>query len=345
VLTGAALAGLIVAVYRIPGTANPQAVWAAAGVGVALFLVVRWLQNYLWGVLAGLLVALHPLYQETVNQFHVGLLAGALTWGLLACMLLAWRLAFQPRFAWRCWAALAVVFPVGIALTWALQPRAGLVAAALTHFGLIGTAFLAAAMNSRGQGVGCSWWNVTAAALIGLLAPLGGVLLAPEALRLPNWPQPQPVQMGEKPGFSKKPGFLPPQAQPIQAGSDWQDMLEAALGSNLDDYRFHGFNADQVRRWGWPQEWVVLPLVVWGFWRTIRRGWREWARRRPPLAWALTLFAIIDLLGVSFHPWADTGILSLASLAVALVVFGVADVVRGFMERLVLAPPQERDAG
>jgi hypothetical protein len=322
VLTGAALAGIIVAVYRITGTANPQAVWAAAGVGVAMFLVVRWLQNYLWGVLAGLAVALHPLYQETVNQFHVGLLAGAGIWGLLACMVLALWLAFQPRLAWRCWAALAVVFPVGIAVTWALQPRAGLVAAALTHFGLIGAAFLAAAMHARGQGVGCSWWNVTAAALIGLLAPVGGVLLAPEALRLPNWPQPQP----------------------IQAGSDWQEMLEAALGSNLDDYRFHGFTADDVRRWGWPKEWVVLPLMVWGFWRTIRRGWREWARRRPPLAWALTLFAIIDLLGVSFHPWADTGVLSLASLAVALVVFGIADVVRGFMERLVLAPPQERDA-
>jgi hypothetical protein len=39
----------------------------------------------------------------------------------------------------------------------------------------------------------------------------------------------------------------------------------------------------------------------------------------------------------------SVAVLSLASLAVLLTVFAVGDQVRGFMERLVLAPPQERD--
>jgi hypothetical protein len=326
VLTSAALAGILLAVYRaIAATANPQAVWAAAGVGVATFLVVRWLQNYWWGVLAGLVVALHPLYQEAVNQLHPGLLAGAGVWILLACTVAAWRLAFLPQFAWRSWTLLALVFPLGIGLIWPLQPRLGLVAAALTHFGLIGVALLAAALRSRSKSQLPSWGNVTAAGLIGLLAPVGGVLLAPESLRLLH------VQQHQDPA--------------LKAGSDWQEVLEAALGSSLDEYRFHGFTPEDLRRWAWPQEWVMLPLMGWGFWRSVRRGGKDWARGRPPLAWVLTLFTILDLAGVSFHPRAgkDTAVLSLASLAVVLAIFGVADVVRGFMDRLVLAPPQERE--
>jgi hypothetical protein len=135
------------------------------------------------------------------------------------------------------------------------------------------------------------------------------------------------------------------QHQAVPAGSDWQGILETAVSQDLAEYRFHGFARDDVRRWAWPQEWVVLVLMAWGLWRTFRRGWRDWARCRPPLTWALLLYVIIDLVGASLHPGADqdTALLALASLAVVLAVFGIADVLRGFMERLVLAPPQERE--
>jgi hypothetical protein len=113
----------------------------------------------------------------------------------------------------------------------------------------------------------------------------------------------------------------------------------------LKEYRVHGFTVEELRRWAWPELWVVLPLMGWGLWRSCRRGWKLWARGKPPLAWVLPLFALILAAGVVFRPGKDdeVSLLSLASLAVLLSIFGIADVLRGFMEKLVLAPPQERD--
>ena len=60
---------------------------------------------------------------------------------------------------------------------------------------------------------------------------------------------------------------------------------------------------------------------------------------------SITLFALVVVGGMCWKPGTsdDIALLSLASLAVLLSVFGIADVVRSCMERLVLAPPQERD--
>jgi hypothetical protein len=324
VLTVVALAAVLASVYRVGATPNAPGRWefvgAAVGAAACAFLVVRWVQSYLWAVLAGLLLGLHPLFRDAVAGSDYGLVAEALQWLVLAATVSAWRLTFLPRFRWRTWLVLAGVCCVATGLAWPLRPRAGLVAGLTCGGGLLAAALLAARLHRRRLTLRPSWLNITTAALVGLAAPVGGLFLAPVSVRHLDWHQ-------------------------MKADSDAVDLWHAALGSPTGGYRVHGFSADERDRWGWHQGGLALALMVWGFWRTFRRGWKEWARRKPPLTWALTLFGMIALVGASFHPGAapDTAYLSLASLAVLLGVFGVADVVRGFMERLVLAPPEERE--
>jgi hypothetical protein len=161
------------------------------------------------------------------------------------------------------------------------------------------------------------------ALIAAMLAPAAAVALAPTAARLID---------------NSRLAALPP-------ASDFEEVLLAGLDTDLDNYRADGFTAGQARLWGWPDLWVATILMAWGFWRSLRRGWRSLARRQPPLAWVLSLYGILALAGACFHsgPGGTRTLLALSSLATLLAVFGIADLVRGFMERLVLAPPQERD--
>jgi hypothetical protein len=99
----------------------------------------------------------------------------------------------------------------------------------------------------------------------------------------------------------------------------------------------------EMERWGWSAILTVAMMVV-GWWRSLRRGWKCWRRNLPPLAWVLTMFVLVDLAGILLHPPRAAGIalLSFAPVAVLLNVFGVADLAQGLGERLVLSPPHER---
>jgi hypothetical protein len=92
--------------------------------------------------------------------------------------------------------------------------------------------------------------------------------------------------------------------------------------------------------WTWPTPWLVGPLMVWGFWCTLWRGWRDLTRRRVPAPWGLSLFAAGTLFLASTLP---TGAVLLSVLAVLLSVYGVADIFRGLAERLILLPPDHQD--
>ena len=101
----------------------------------------------------------------------------------------------------------------------------------------------------------------------------------------------------------------------------------------------------QLERWLWPAVWVAGLLMFWGLCRSLTRGCQELKRRRPPTAWLLTLYAAAELLGATVLGTGrvqPTAMLPLASLAVVLAVFGVADFFRGISERLILLPPAER---
>jgi hypothetical protein len=327
VLTSAALAGIVVAVYRGASTGVSSlpwaSTWAAALAGVAVFLAMRWWQNYAWGIIAGLFVVLHPLYLEKARTLPGAVVAEALHLGVLAGVVAAWQAVFWPRFAWRSWLAGAVMLCAALALAWPLQPRMGFLATCLVCFGLLGSAILATRWNQRRANPAPSWLNIGAAALLGLVVPAGGVLLAPLAVRHFRWQQ-IPVQ---------------------PAIGDPLDYWEEVVSTPVEDFQVDAFRPAQLNQWAWPRGWVVLPLMAWGLWCSFRRGWKQSARRKPPVAWVLTLFALIELAGACLRPGseAEVPLLSLAALAALLSVFGIADVLRGFMEKLVLAPPQERD--
>jgi hypothetical protein len=326
VLTIAALAGIVVAVYRSTSTgasAMPWSLtWAAVAIGSAVFLAMRWWQNYAWGIVAGLAVPLHPLYVENARTFPRTLVAAMLLLCVLMGMVAAWRLVFLPRFAWRSWLAAGVMLSVAATLAWPLEPRTGLVAGALICISWLSAAILATRLHLRQAAPAPTWLNIGAAALFGLGVPVGGLLLAPVAASHFDW-----LRNG------------------APAHKDAIDLWQEVTAVPLDEYHFRGFTPAELQRWAWPEVWVVLPLMVWGLWCSFRRGWKHWSRRKVPLAWVLTLFVLIVLGGVCFRPGseADVCLLSLAASAVLLSVFGIADVTRSFMERLVLAPPQERD--
>ena len=130
------------------------------------------------------------------------------------------------------------------------------------------------------------------------------------------------------------------------ADKDVLDLWQEAMSASSGKYQVHGFSRAELERWAWPEVWMVLALMAWGLWCSFRRGWKQWARCKAPLPWVLMLFALVVVAGLCMQPGStdEIALLSLASLAVLLSVFGIADVARSCMERLVLAPPQERDA-
>src|SRR5947207_561936 len=85
----------------------PAAPWPEVGVTVtaafAAFLVMRWQQNFLWGLAAGLLLPLHPLYLAAVAAPPAGLVAETLVLVTLAASVYGFRLAFRPHLAWFSW--------------------------------------------------------------------------------------------------------------------------------------------------------------------------------------------------------------------------------------------------
>jgi hypothetical protein len=168
VIAMGALALVLVGVYRGPaGPASPAAwapTWAAVAAGLAAFLVLRWLQNFLWGLVAGLLVPLHPLFRHAVQAADPGVTAEALALLVLAGVVAGWRLTFLPRFAWRSWLVGAAALTAATGLAWPLKPSAGLVAGALVSVGFLGAAILATRLHRRRAAVLPSWFNIAAAA-------------------------------------------------------------------------------------------------------------------------------------------------------------------------------------
>jgi hypothetical protein len=313
-VTLALLALLVAAVFRAePGRV---AVAAAATTGAA-FVAMRRVQGYFWGLAAALLLVLHPLHAEW-QRLGSALWAEAMELVVLAAVVTGCHLAALPCFAPWAWALTTLALCGGAALTWPAQPQAGLVGAVLTALGLVGGTLLAWLRHRERP----AWSNLTAAALLGLGAPAVGLLLAPagawvlDGLSFPN---------------------LSRERAPL-------DFLAAAVSAESVGLDMRGFEVENLHRWAWPAVWAVLPLMLWGLWCTLARGWRELAARRPPLPWLLTLYAAADLAGAALHPGEalEAVLLPLASLAVLLAVFGVAEVFRRLTRPLLLPPPEER---
>lgn len=314
-VTLAALGLLAAAVFR---EAPARVALTAAAMAGAAFVAMRAVQNYLWGVVAALLLVLHPLHRQwSPPPFELALRAEAMELVVLAGVVAGCRLAALTAFAPWSWALTAAALVGGGALAWPALPQAGLVAALLTVVGLLGGAALLLVRHRERP----AWGNVAAALLLAVAAPAAGLVLAPLVGQL-GWPA--------SPGVDCDGGPLA--------------YLEAALNNDAAGLDVRGTALENLHRWAWPAVWVMLPLALWGLWCALRRGKRDWSARRPPLPWLLMLYAALDLVGVALHPRDALGtvMLPLASLAVLLAVFGVAEIARRLTRPLLLPPPEER---
>jgi hypothetical protein len=325
------IAGLALFVFVLlrarPGmfTPAPWPVLAAVTTAVVMtFLVIRRLIDSFWGVVAGVLLAMHPYASKWDPPFDQAWWAQAVELAVLAGVVAAGRLAFLPRGSLLGWVALLLWLSAGVALGWLLDPTAGAVEAALTVIALPMFAGLASRQRRRpGVAEVPSRWNVFGAIVIGVLAVCAGTLLAPQAV----------PYLG---------GVI---RTSLTAGQTPWDTVQMAV--NASGWHLPGLSADELRQWCWPVWWAVLPLMAWGLWCSVSRGLKRSARRQPPLAWALTLYGGLALVGVALHPAAasDAALLPWAVLSVFLSVFCVGDTLRTMWERIRLVPPHERDMG
>jgi len=308
--------------------------WAALTVGAA-FLVMRWLQNNFWGLVTGAAVLLHPLYWQgggTFLQMHrMEALKEeeALELVMLAVAIAGWRLAYRPDFAWLEWLTLAAVPVVAVAPS--------------------------AFTSSSGPGPSGGWphpddvaslaapgatplldWSTAALALI--VFPVGTLLGAFRYWGGGNGrPHPGNLVCTFCAGLVIL--LVALLCTPLHA-LPWQGEATAQLTSP----HLRAFEPEQLKRWCWPSVWAMVPLMVWGLLRSVRRGWRQWRKGLPPTPWLLTLHAALVLAAVTTYAGDNPApvALPLASLAVLLAVFGVAEVFRMMSERLILLPPAER---
>jgi hypothetical protein len=316
-LTLSALAGILFLIFPGASATVLGTAWLAA---TAVFFLMRWQQNSIWGIIAALAVPLHPLWHH--ERTPTPLLAETLELIVLNCVLAGWRLTFLPRFAWLFWSLTAIGLTLGNALAWATHPRTGLITGFLTISGLLLATVLALRVHRRSLSHRPSWGNLIVAVPVSLVAVTAGFLLVPVVVEVFA-------------GISNS----------VLQGGDPGTLLRAATDFYFVEFPPPGFSTAESERWGWPSVWLTVPLVLFGLWRSISRGVKELARNKAPLAWGLTLYALLGVLGTLLHPAEskDVVLLRLASLAVLLSVFGVADFVRGITDRLVLAPPEERD--
>ena len=321
----AALAVLAAEVLILRAIATPPTAWQGAlgllAAAATTLILVGWLTHYLWGLAAAVIVPLHPVFAHAAGgQWEAALLAPVLQLAVAAAVLGGCRLLREPAFTMIRWTLAGAVLIGALTLLWPLNPPDGLAASLLVLIGLTAGAVLALQLRRRDAGLRPG--NAIMASLLAWLVPAASYFLASNSARF---------------------DFLPWQTQPASSETDLDDLLRAAI-------RFPDANAFSSvwanrNTWAWPLDWVVLPLMAYGLWRALRRGFKEKERGRLPLTWMLPLFSVIALLGLERGTGdaASRGA-TLAALAIVLTVFCFADVARGIGERLVLAPPTDAGA-
>jgi hypothetical protein len=319
VLTTILLAGIALASMRVlPGprqSASTDVLLAGVACVVAVFLTMRLLQNYFWGVVAALVVAVHPLDEPWTLSAPLAMRGAAAELVTLMIAVMACGLMYQARWAWRGWLELSLLVCVVGGAAWQAAAISGAVSGLLLLIALPPISVHAWRVRCRTDGQRPCPGNVFVGLALGLLAPVAGLFLG----CLPEFDERGRAEL-------TSPSDL---LQQIAPSADWKPLMP--------------FDAQYLERWCWPTPWVVVPLVVWGLWCTVRRGKHELARRCAPTAWVLTLFALLTLVAAGLrHESEALAVMSLATLAVLLVVFGVGGVFRNFWDQLRLAPPHER---
>jgi hypothetical protein len=316
VLTGILAVGVIAALQWREQKPTWEATAAAAIAAVAVFLTMRCVQGFFWGLAAALCLTFHPCWKDPTESIHEWETpAGALVLAAAAGGAIAWRLTFHPRFAWRAWPLLLGMLTVGTSLAWKADQHLGLLALTLVVTALGTAAVFAGRQRLRGTEAAPSRLNVAAAVV-------GGIALAPASLLAYRF-------------FDRSLSFA----------DGWWPLVRDSFPDDLT-WSTRAFEMTQLERWCRPLPWVVLPLLGLATILTLRRGWKQWTGATVPMAWFLTLCAVVMSAALLFMPQpAGPGLsIVLTALAVLLAVFAVADLLQCTFDRLVLRPPEERDA-
>jgi hypothetical protein len=105
------------------------------------------------------------------------------------------------------------------------------------------------------------------------------------------------------------------------------------------------FESANLAGWCWPHPILVLPFALFALFMNARRGWRQWSSAEAPTAWYLTLLTVVMVTGLLLLPTQGAAMqVILTALVVLLTTSMIADVLRHVVERLVLRPPDEREA-
>ena len=194
---------------------------------LAAFLIERWMQGWLWGIVTASLLVFHP---ESVRATDEAFLAEALELLSFSTVTAAWILLFQPYFSWKGWSIVAAMVTLSLALTWPLSPPTALANCGLVILGLVIGLCLAMIRRKRQNLANI---NLIIAAGIVLLAPVLSLVLA---------------LMIYRKGLNT-------------------DEVTIFLRAMIPENFFWKGNQDllsslKVDVWTWPWPWLILPLIV-----------------------------------------------------------------------------------
>lgn len=336
ILLGMVLLALLAATtHRL--LAGEEDIPAASLVYVALtsvtaFWVGRILLNIFWGLVLAVLFAVHPLVLQASVQSPAFLQAEFLKLAVFVCVLLIWKLTLRRERAFFTIMGLGLLNAVFGGWAWLTSPQAGWTTLLFSAvcFGML--AVLAGWRRRHQDEKRIPLLHVVLVAMLAMTIP---VLSLAAAFGVSQGA----AELNKKNVESLQPVFTHPLAVEDGVTALLQNSFQPQSGTNF----FPGTSLDALQEWAWPYPWATLAVLLLGLYRTIRRGWIQWPTRKAPLSWALLLFVLSNVIADILHSTSvrEANFLPLASVAVLLGVFGIADWLRSIGDQIVLKPPGE----
>ncbi len=276
--------------------------WVAALTVFSTILAGKLVKTLVLGLAVAAVLLVHPESRRLLAG--EGPLQLAQAWLLTSFLfsLAAVHELYAASLSWRRWLLWLAGLILAGGFAWHHDPLTGLVAV----LGMFVSLLLAwATLYRNGARSEAGYQRSLPAILITLLGPLGAAALA--------------VMLHRMSGETRE--FLP-------------------FGQSLDFSLVRDLWANQLSRAFWVPWWLTVIGLLWGGWRTIRRGARGSQAGKAPVSWALGVFSLLAFLAFGFIRPAS--VVALLPWCTFLLLFLPLDLVHGVSERLVLEPPEEK---